>query len=249
MTNGRQDEEEKRQEEPLTSSTPFTTSTTRDKDVEEDYGPIEAFVEGGEDDTSVEEIDEQDVDVLPTSSEVAEKARSKLRVYSIIGSICVVIITIAIMVPVSLIVLRNERNLRIPTEFPSASPSLQPSHLPTTDLYTDYLEVLSSVSSMENLTDRSTPQYRASRWIYKYDPIRRDLSHPKFLQRYIAAVFYYSTSNGKGWADCYPGDVLCITDSKQAWFSYHDECDWFGFVQCNREGFVTRFVISKLFLF
>ena len=230
------------QEKPLTA--PFPTSTTLDQEVEEDYGPIEAFV-GDDDDSSAEEIDVEDIDVLPTSAEVAQNARSKLRRYSIFGAICVVLTTVAIMVPVSLTVLRHDRNLRIPTEFPSAVPSSPPSHAPTTYRYTEYLDVLSNISSIEDLTTRGTAQFRASRWIYKYDPMQIDLDNPKFIQRYIAAVFYYSTSNGKGWADCYPGDVVCTTDSKQAWFSYHDECDWFGFVQCNQDGFVTRFVISK----
>lgn len=237
------EEESEQQEQPLTS--PFQTSPAQSHDVEEDYGPIEAFVEGEEDDTSIEEIDEEKVEVLPTRSEVAEKARSKIRLYSIIGSLCVVVTTIAIMVPISLVVLRNDRKLRNPTEFPSAIPSIQPSTAPTTVQYTDYLEVLSSVSSMVDLTKRGSAQYRASRWIYEFD--QRDLNHPKLIQRYIAAVFYYSTSNGKGWSDCYFGDKACMEHGKQAWLSIYDECDWFGFVECNRDGFVTRFLISEYF--
>jgi hypothetical protein len=228
-------------------TSPFaTTANTAAQDVEEDYGPIEAFIKDDFcDDTSIEELDAENIDVLPTRSEVASGARSKLRLYSILGAVCLVITIIAVMVPISLTVLRTNATLKIKTYAPSQAPSAMPSQSPTSFEFTEYVTVLSQVSSIELLMTPGSPQYRASKWIYDVDPIQRSLSDPRLLQRYIAAVFYYSTSNGNGWADCYPGDVGCTSAGKESWFSSHDECKWFGFEDCNDNGFVTRFVISE----
>jgi hypothetical protein len=233
------------QDDSVDASAPFATNHRLDPDVEEDYGPIEAFVKSDDDDYSVEEIDDEDVDILPSRAEVAQKARSKLRTYSILGSICLILVIVAVMVPISLTILRVDNDLRFSSTSPSQVPSTQPSQAPTTLEFTEYVKVFSQVSSMQDLMTSGSPQHKASRWMYLFDPLQRNILDPKFLQRYIAAVFYYSTSHGSGWADCYAGDVSCTSDSKQTWLSFHDECDWYGFVQCNSDGFVTRFVISK----
>lgn len=211
-----------------------------EEDDDEDYGPIEAYVK--KDDDTVEEIDAENIDVLPTTSEIAEKARNKLRKYSILGALCLVVTITAVMVPLSLTVLRPKKPIIVDTT-PSAAPSSQPSQSPTTQHFTEYVEFFSQISSMDDLTTFGSPQYRASRWIYNFDPLLRDLSHPRLMQRYIAAVFYYSTSKGEGWADCFPGDVGCTSDSQQSWLSAYDECQWYGFAECNEDGFLTRFVI------
>ena len=218
------------------------THSLDEEDDEDDYGPIEAYVK--KDDDTAEEIDAENIDVLPTTSEIAEKARNKLRKYSILGAICLVMTITAVMVPLSFTVLRPKKHVIMDTS-PSAVPSSQPSQSPTTIRFTHYVEFFSQVSSMEDLTTFGSPQYQASRWIYNYDPMLRDLLHPRLMQRYIAVVFYYSTSHGEGWADCFPGDVSCTSDSKQSWLSATDECEWYGFVQCDENGFVTRFVICE----
>eukprot|EP00551_Chaetoceros_affinis_P004325 CAMPEP_0203667280 /NCGR_PEP_ID=MMETSP0090-20130426/4150_1 /ASSEMBLY_ACC=CAM_ASM_001088 /TAXON_ID=426623 /ORGANISM="Chaetoceros affinis, Strain CCMP159" /LENGTH=442 /DNA_ID=CAMNT_0050531399 /DNA_START=119 /DNA_END=1447 /DNA_ORIENTATION=- len=226
---------------------PFATvASLAPREVEEDYqvAPIEAFVKD-DDDGSVEEIDAENIDVLPTRSEVAQKARKRLRLYSIVGSLCVIITTIGVMVPISLTILRVDPDLTIPSDAPSSEPSIQPSISPTGGQYSDYVDVFSQVSDVRLIRTPGSPQYRASRWIYDFDPARRAISDARLIQRYIAAVFYYSTSNGSGWADCYPGDVGCTSDSKESWFSSHDECDWFGFRECNDNGFVTSFYIMN----
>jgi hypothetical protein len=236
--------EQESSEQPV-GKTPFPTMTSISPAVEEDYGPIEAFVKQDDDDTSVEEIEAGNVDVLPTRSEVAQQARSKLKKYSILGSLCLVITIIGVMVPLSLTVFRTKHNLRMTTIAPSQAPSIQPSSSPTTFELTEYVETLSQVSSLELLMTPGSPQYRASRWIYDVDPEQMNITHPRLLQRYIAAVFYYSTSNGNGWADCYPGDVHCSSEGKKSWLSSHHECEWFGFTHCDDNGFVTKFEICK----
>ncbi len=241
-------------EAPTVSSNPppFTTvASLTPQEVEEDYGTIEAFIkeDGGDDEGSITEIDAENIDVLPTRSEVAQKAREKLRLYSIIGSLCIILTTIAIMVPISLTLLRVDPDLSIPTDVPSQAPSIMPSTSPTGEHYVDYVDVFSQVSNRTLLMTPGSAQYRASRWIYDIDPARREVSDSRLIQRYIAAVFYYSTSDGSGWADCYPGDVGCTSDSKESWFSSHDECKWFGFRACDENGFVTSFYISEFVIF
>mmetsp|Transcript_15894 Transcript_15894/g.19399 ORF Transcript_15894/g.19399 Transcript_15894/m.19399 type:complete len:244 (+) Transcript_15894:95-826(+) len=230
------------------TSAPFRTNAyTSSPDIEEDYGPIEAYVKDDyDDDVSVEEIDDENVNILPSSAEVARKARSKLKLYSIIGSMCILVTVVAVMVPVGLTVLKTETKY---TQPPTQAPSVQPSQAPTDLFFTDYVDAFAGVSDRTLINTPGTAQYRASRWIYNFDPVRRDISDSRLLQRYIAAVFYYSTSQGYGWLDCYPGDVACTSDSKEAWFSSHDECNWFGFTECDRDGHVTRFVICKLVIF
>ena len=72
-------------------------------------------------------------------------------------------------------------------------------------LFTDYVDKASEVSNKTLITTPGTAQYKAMKWIYYDDPFgRREVEDERFLQRYIAAVFYFSTSEGNGWSDCYP---------------------------------------------
>ena len=257
----------------MNSAPPFETAPCLRHQVEEDYGPPSNFdspISKNKDDddhptnddgsplqaflSEVETEQPHQVEILPTSSELSRKARSKLRRYSIIGCFCVIIVVSAIMIPLSLTVLRRKKIVvsvnyltAQPTEEPSSMPSIQPSQKPSQNLYGKYVQTLSSVSNVTDILNHTTPQYKALRWIYHMDPYgRRHLSDPRLSQRYIAAVFYFSTAgsnNENSWIDCFPGDVSCTSNGKLSWFGPYDECDWFGFVECDEQGFLTRFVM------
>ncbi len=215
----------------------------RDEHMSEDAA-IKAYVVDSDEESTTSEIEALNVDVLPTRKEKAEIARSKLRRNTIYSLFALILLIVIIIVPLYLTVLKADHP---ESSFaPSSIPSASPSETPTTVLYSDYVDKLSSISTEVQLMTPGTAQYKALRWLYHDDPAgRRDINDKRLFQRYIAAVFYYSTSEGRGWHDCYPGDVACTSNSKREWFSPWDECDWYGFIQCDGEGFVTRFIISK----
>ncbi len=227
---------------------PFPTSATMHNDmIDEDYAeatPIKAYViESDEEEEGDEEVEALNVDVLPSREEAAQSARSNLKRYCIIGTVVIILLATAIMVPVYFTVLKIDIDI---SQSPTAMPSLQPSSAPTTVLFTEYVDKAAQISNRTLLVTPGTVQYKAIYWIYHSDPFgRRDIDDDRLLQRYIAAVFYFSTSMGRGWADCYPGDVACTSNSKKAWFGPWDECEWYGFTECDEEGFVTRFIICK----
>jgi len=222
-------------------STDATNNT--DTDTAEENA-IKAYVIDSDDESETSEIYALNVDILPTRVETAKKARSKLRLYTIFAMIFLISLATAIMVPVYILVLKPDPLDR--TEPPSMSPSLAPSEAPTEMLFSLYVEKVSEISNPTMVMTPGTAQYKAIQWLYHNDPAgRRDLDNDRFFQRYFAAVFYYSTSKGRGWHDCYAGDTMCTSSSKKPWLSLWDECEWYGFVECDTDGFVTRFVISK----
>jgi len=152
------------------------------------------------------------------------------------------------MVPIYFLLLKPDA--KDVSDVPSNVPSVAPTMAPTETLYNEYVELLSEISNPVMLMTPGTAQYKALKWLYHNDPLyypggRRELDDARLLQRYAAAVFYYSTSGGRGWHDCYPGDVACTSNSKRAWFGPWDECEWYGFVECDDAGFVTRFIIRE----
>jgi hypothetical protein len=76
------------------------------------------------------------------------------------------------------------------------------------------------ISTQSALTVAKTPQQLALQWIVKDDAAQLPTTHDNLLERYILAVFYYST-NGKsgGWT----------TDEN--WLSDQGICSWYG-VRC-----------------
>jgi len=188
-------------------------------------------------------LEATEIALLPSQAEQDRRKFKKLKIYGAIAVTGVVIVVVAITLPIFFIFReRNDSN-----QLSSLSPSVAPSSSsPTELLYLNYIDFFSNISDITDLTTTNTPQHSALQWIYYDDPEGRlSLSHPRLNQRYIAAVFYYSTSRKGGWSDCYPGDVLCNSDHKSAWLSSHDECDWYRFEECNSDGFVQRFDIRN----
>jgi hypothetical protein len=115
------------------------------------------------------------------------------------------------------------------------------------------------VSNKEQLVDTSSPYRKALDWIMFNDPMLLTPESPKFLQRYIAAYFFYATSMKKTWTfDCNPPQVgemdSCtydyleketVTSPKRAerWLTNTNECDWAG-VTCDETLHIRGFDLS-----
>jgi hypothetical protein len=80
--------------------------------------------------------------------------------------------------------------------------------------------VAADVTSQEvfDMTDKNSPQNQALRWIAKEDSANLPTDHPALLDRYILAVFYFS-SNTESWV------------SLDNWMTKAGHCSWHG-IQC-----------------
>eukprot|EP00980_Cylindrotheca_fusiformis_P014051 scaffold3670_cov124-Cylindrotheca_fusiformis.AAC.27 len=94
--------------------------------------------------------------------------------------------------------------------------------------------VEAGVTSQEvfDSTKKSSPQNQALRWIAKVDPAKLPADHHALLDRYILAVFYYS-SNTDGWTN------------SDKWMTEAGHCSWYG-IKCvakddeNEDGGITK---------
>jgi hypothetical protein len=84
----------------------------------------------------------------------------------------------------------------------------------------------------------------ALRWIVSEDEISQGLSpsNPRFLQRYVLAVFYFSL-NGDSWNTCSRYDKVCA-DGKTSWLMNNDECIWYT-IDCNDSKMVRALEFRK----
>lgn len=115
----------------------------------------------------------------------------------------------------------------------------------------EILNVLSSVSSKSDLRDFTTPQGMAYEFITEDDRAQLCPDDDNLIQRYVAAVLYYSTE-GDGWTECFEGDRDCgeglsYYGGKEAFLSEDSECDWAG-LTCNRSGELERIELCKYIL-
>ena len=223
----------------------FDSDTDEDVDetVNEGVAAVKAYIIDSDEESTNLEVEALDVEFLPSREQKAAIARSKLKKYTIYSVAIIIVLVVAIIVPLSFTVLKSD-----PPDIsdaPSYMPSSAPSQAPTSVLYYDYFNKLSEISDPKLLMTPKTAQYRAIRWLYHDDQAGlRNLSDERLFQRYIAAVFYYSTSEGRGWYDCYPGDGQCTSEGEE-WFSLSDECKWYG-LKCDQNDFVIRIIIGKL---
>ena len=154
-----------------------------------------------------------------------------------------------------------------PSSVPTLEPSLSlPPTLTTTSgerlcgdmSKTEYIEaitnIISEVSSLDSLSDETSPQSRALDWMLfddKYQVCPDVGSAPPcdhVIQRYVAALFYFST-NGDKWNQCGRDGTLCSPEtstwmndpidtihSDSQWLSNTDECLWGG-LACRKDNF------------
>ena len=110
------------------------------------------------------------------------------------------------------------------------------------------------VVGSEVLEDEESPYSKALDWITFDDPMQLTPDDPSFIQRYIAAYFYFSTTVDGPWLSCgapedaLSGETKCQFKKLGAifpltffevpwnrWLSNITECDWAG-VLCDEEG-------------
>ncbi|KAL7551210.1 hypothetical protein ACHAWF_014424 [Thalassiosira exigua] len=97
-----------------------------------------------------------------------------------------------------------------PSHLPSSSPTPNPTKRPTSAMQT-----INRLSGKNSLRDPFSPQFRAAEWIVDRDPLAMRYDDPRFVQRYVLAVFYYATDGGS-WRNRF------------GWMSSKHECEWYG---------------------
>ena len=162
-----------------------------------------------------------EADVIDEDDPKAE--RRKVIRNACICLVCFIIISISIAVPIT--IKFYTRVTEMPTSMPSFMPSSTPSAAPSTEEFKLYMEALYPISGdIDIFYNRSSPQYKALYWLY-YDDIYTTLDSSNFTQRYILAVFYYST-NGDTWFHCHRNDKVCKDKRRHYLDHSSSECDW-----------------------
>jgi hypothetical protein len=203
---------------------------------------IEAFVA----DTVV---DATGVAVVMSEEEEEQFEQKRRKKYLCYGAIVLVVVAIAIVVPVVILVGDDGDTVVVeppPSIAPSEPPSAMPSSAPTSNVFREFLNYLTTLStSPKDLgTDLSAPQYRAAKWLVDEDTYNESSSlsieDPKTLQRYALATLYFATG-GNNWRLCGEKSASC---GDTTWLTATDECDWFSLI-CE-EGIITQISFRKL---
>ena len=148
-----------------------------------------------------------------------------------------------------------------PTQLPSVEPTAFPTTTPTVEgcsvsadvRVAQIMALLDSVADPVAIRDGSTSQGQATNWLLNQDPRKICPDNPKFLQRWVLAVIYFSTG-GDNWFQCSNSilaDDPCGTEdpfeNKQRFLSGFSECDWAG-IECI-DDCVTEIEFGKHALF
>ena len=130
--------------------------------------------------------------------------------------------------------------MQTPSTSPKSSPpmpTMTPTFAPTptcnhseVEQYEELLQELGIVS-MSDLADSSTPQGKAFDWIVSIDKMQLCPGDDRVIQRYAAAVLYFSTG-GENWND------------NTLWLSTESECEWSG-LTCDSIGEVSAIKLGK----
>ena len=126
-------------------------------------------------------------------------------------------------------------------------------------------EISKTLTNKDLILQNTTNQYRAALWIIRDDKMKVDAHDNFFMQRYVLANFYFSTTTPST-TDCQQqvhdwtryGAIMstyqtddnyhCLTSSghqKKRFLSRSRECDWYG-ITCNPNGFVSKIVIGEM---
>mmetsp|Transcript_32834 Transcript_32834/g.46642 ORF Transcript_32834/g.46642 Transcript_32834/m.46642 type:complete len:765 (+) Transcript_32834:138-2432(+) len=188
-------------------------------------------------------VDATGVAVVMSAEEEENEERKRYRRYLIAGVVCLVLITAAVIAPVVIFVGAPTIPAFEPTASPSFSPSGQPSFQPSTTRLQSTLTSLASISKIEHLQNRESPQFAAAKWISDEDEAQVNIGSPQFVQRYILAVFYFST-NGDNWEDCSRKEVSCKIGFP--WLlDKTNECLWHG-IRCTVDDRIQRILLGNV---
>jgi hypothetical protein len=116
------------------------------------------------------------------------------------------------------------------------------------------LSFINTVSDPTEVATAGTPQNLAAQWLLDLDPAGLCPQDPNLIQRYVLAVFYYST-RGDRWTQCSAptafNDAVSIQNANDAcnirviggntdaWLTPSSECDWGG-LACDGNDFLVR---------
>jgi len=126
---------------------------------------------------------------------------------------------------------------------PSSVPTLEDCLITEKERIDQIYELLDAVGNPESIRDLSTPQGLAADWLIRQDFRKICPVETIIVQRWVIAVFYYST-NGDSWIQCSTaGSDLCGSiypfEFKRRFLSESSECDWGG-ITCNTDDRVTE---------
>ena len=106
----------------------------------------------------------------------------------------------------------------------------------------DILKELRKVSDMKDIEQVGTSENLAAEWLIDFDSYRICPDDDKLIQRYVMALFYFSTEGG-AWSSCgVSGDC-----ESTRYLSGVNECEWFG-VTCNADLCITAIDIGKKYV-
>ncbi len=136
------------------------------------------------------------------------------------------------------------------TEVPSSNETFAPSFSPTLEecLITEeereaeIFLLLDAAGDPSKIRDLNTPQGLAADWLIHQD-FRKQCPNPKIVQRWVVAVFYFST-NGEFWEQCSAaGSDPCGSqfpfEGARRFLSDFSECEWGG-ITCNNDDCITE---------
>ncbi|KAL3936301.1 MAG: hypothetical protein SGBAC_008350 [Bacillariaceae sp.] len=151
----------------------------------------------------------------------------------------------------------------VPSDVPSPSPSSIPTSNPTVPCNMSpqnradrMLALINVVSRQNDVIRGGSPQNLAANWIISGDEAKLCPQDDSWIQRYVMAVFYYS-SNGDRWFQCQSPDDAGLSVSEanaacnlttsaeglNAWLTPDSECLWAGITCDESEGTVLELAI------
>jgi Leucine-rich repeat (LRR) protein len=96
------------------------------------------------------------------------------------------------------------------------SPTFTSNSLVTFDRFlVDLLKSKLSISSLDRLRDKTSPQFKAAKWLNDDERLKM-YSKARILQRFSLATFFFSTGGPTSWV------------TKDRWLSSSHECTWFS---------------------
>jgi len=98
-----------------------------------------------------------------------------------------------------------------------------------------------TVSANNALNSPGSPQNLASNWLINEDDFEVCPGDEKIVQRYVMALFYFST-DGSAWSQC--GQVGPCGGGGKSFLSDKNECEWSG-ITCNNDDCVTEIVFES----
>mmetsp|Transcript_10401 Transcript_10401/g.15304 ORF Transcript_10401/g.15304 Transcript_10401/m.15304 type:complete len:710 (-) Transcript_10401:57-2186(-) len=153
----------------------------------------------------------------------------------------------------------------LPTQEPGITPvTLAPAtnlvESPVSEETSDMLDQFMQLVGEANLAVDGSPYQNAASWVIDKDPLQLSPKAGNLAQRFILALFYFSTSARRPWRSCNPPaeneTAVCMFDQivavnpvrkyvpvpKVRWLTERSECEWAG-VKCDNNGQVVRLSI------